>query len=92
GGGGLGVNKFETPSGPTPVQIESDIFIEGKIGLGLFMSKYTALHGGIKLQYLMPYVSDELLTEEAFIDAGVEIGIQYFFAPKIISRIKLFEK
>jgi len=92
GGGGLGVNKFETPNGITPIQLDTDIFLEGRIGLGLFMSKYTALHGGVRLQYLMPYVSDEIITEDAFFDAGIEIGIQYFFSPKIISKIKLFEK
>ncbi|MEM8524939.1 MAG: hypothetical protein AAGG68_09860 [Bacteroidota bacterium] len=92
GGGGLGVNKFETPNGPTPVQLDSDLFLEGKIGLGLFMSKYTALHGGIRMQYLMPYVAEEIIAEDAFFDVGVEIGIEYFFAPRIISKIKLFEK
>lgn len=92
GGGGLGVSRVDSPNGPTPVEITSDVFLEGQIGLGLFMSKYTALHGGIRLQYLMPYVSDEISTEDAFFDAGIEMGIQYFFAPKIISKIKLFEK
>lgn len=91
-GGGLGVNRLGTPNGPTPIEITSDIFIEGKIGLGLFISKYTALHGGVRLQYLMPYVSDEISTEDAFFDVGFEMGIQYFFAPKIISKIQLFEK
>lgn len=82
GGLGFAQQKTKLADGSNPAfEITSDLFGEGKIGLGIFLSKYTAMHGGIRYRYLVPF-TDELDLATAYNEIGAEIGIQYFFENK----------
>ncbi|NJL74349.1 MAG: porin family protein [Saprospiraceae bacterium] len=82
--GGLGFAQTKTKlldGAVPPFETTSDLFGEGKVGIGIFLSKYTAMHGGIRYRYLVPF-TDEIDFTTAFNEIGVEIGVQYFFENK----------
>ncbi|MEM9849764.1 MAG: hypothetical protein AAF847_17875, partial [Bacteroidota bacterium] len=91
GGAGFGASKLPiTIDGERTFDIFTDLIAEGKAGLGLFLSKYTALHGGLRYQYIIPF-QGEINTDNAFFDIGLEIGIQYFFTSKLVSEERILE-
>ncbi|MEM9885823.1 MAG: outer membrane beta-barrel protein [Bacteroidota bacterium] len=91
GGAGFGASKLPiTIDGQDTFDIFTDLIVEGKVGLGLFLSKYTALHGGLRYQYIIPF-EGEINTDNSFFDIGLEIGIQYYFASKIVSEERILD-
>lgn len=79
GAPGIAANKYEiiTAEGLEDFDTSSDVFLHGKAGLGIFLSKYVALNGGIRYRYLIPFESDFDFSV-GVANVGVEVGIQYF--------------
>ncbi len=79
GGPGILADKQQiiTAGGLEDFETNSNIFFHVKGGLGLFLSKYVALHGGIRYRYLVPFEND-FDVSAGVANIGAEIGIQYF--------------
>ncbi len=79
GGPGILADKqaITNAEGFPDFETNSNVFFHIKGGLGLFLSKYVSLHGGVRYRYLVPFKGDFDLST-GFANIGAEIGVQYF--------------
>ncbi|MEM9991749.1 MAG: hypothetical protein AAF738_08295 [Bacteroidota bacterium] len=84
GGPGIAANKQQvaTTAGLDDFDTTSHIFLHAKAGLGIFLSKYVALQGGVRYRYLIPF-QDDFDVNQGVSNIGLEVGIQYFLPSKI---------